>query len=92
MNHDCYSSAFRSSSPLKSLLCHFFSGVKRLQDLLDKARLWECSRKLNTVIDDGLRYSLNPVALSEINELRDFDHIGSNMLVFDCQLVGQPGR
>jgi hypothetical protein len=30
--------------------------------------------------------------LSHINELGDFDHIGGDMLVFDCQLVGQPGR
>src|SRR5712692_865646 len=35
---------------------------------------------------------LHPVELGEVDEFQNLDHIGSNLLVFDCQLVGQPGR
>lgn len=76
---------------LPYLLARLFL-VQRLQNFLYKTRFWNCSHNFNTVIDDGFRYSLYSIALSNIDKLGDFYYVGGNMLVFNCQLVGQPGR
>jgi hypothetical protein len=66
--------------------------VQCTQNFLHKARFWKCSHNFNTVIDDGFRHSLYSIALSNVNELGDLYNISGNMLIFNCQLVGQPGR
>ena len=55
----------------------------RFEHLLDKARLRHSAHNLNAVVHHGLGYSPYLVKLGHINELRDFDHIGSDVLVFN---------
>ena len=62
------------------------------QNLLEKTRLWNRAHNFNAVVHHGLGDTPHLVALGHVNELGDFDHIGSDVFVFDCQLVGQPGR
>src|SRR5260221_10528842 len=62
------------------------------QKLLEKARLWHRAYNFNAVVQHGLGDALHPVALSHIDKLRDFDHIGSDVLVFAGKLVGQTRR
>ena len=53
----------------ENLLRSFLPLIKRLQNLLDEARLRQCAYKLETVVDHGLRYSLHLVALGKVDEL-----------------------
>jgi len=59
---------------------------------LHKARLRQCASEFDGIVHDGFRDTPHLITLSEVNELGDFDHISSDVRVFDCQLVGQPGR
>ena len=62
------------------------------QDLLNKARLGDCAQDFDAIVDHGFGDALHLVALRKVDELGDFNDIGGDMLVFDCQLVGQPGH
>ena len=64
----------------------------RFEHLLQKAGLRHRAHNLDAVVHHGLGDALHPVALGQINELGDFDHIGADVLVFDGKLVGQPSR
>jgi hypothetical protein len=64
----------------------------RFQHLLEKARLRYRAYNFNAVVHYGLGDALHPVALSHINELRDFDDVSGDVFIFDGKLVGQPGR
>jgi hypothetical protein len=74
------------------LLRLFLLRLYRFEHLLQKAGLGHRAHNLEAVVHHGLGDALHPVALGQINELGDFDHIGADVLVFDGKLVGQPGR
>ena len=71
---------------------YLFLRLYCFEDFLHKTRLWVGTYHFNTVVHHGFGYTLHLVALCQVDELGDFDHIGGDMFVFDCQLVGQPGR
>jgi hypothetical protein len=55
----------------------------RFQDLLNKARLRHRAYNFNPVVNHRFWHALHLVALSHVDELGDFDHIGGDVLVFD---------
>ncbi len=74
------------------ILWLFFLRRYGFQNLLNKARLGDCAQDFDAVVDHGFRNTLHLVALRKTDELGDFNDIGGDMLIFDCQLVGQPGH
>ena len=68
---------------LPFILWLFFLRRYGFQDLLHKARLGDCAQDFDAVVDHGFGNALHLVALRKVDELGDFDHISSDMLVFD---------
>lgn len=68
---------------LPFILCLFFLRLYGFQDLLNKARLGDCAQDFEAVVDHGFGDALHLVALRKVDELGDFDDIGSDMLVFN---------
>ena len=75
-----------------ALLRLFLLRFSRFEHLLQKAGLGHRSHNLDAVVHHRLGDALHPIALGQVNELGDFDHIGGDVLVFDSKLVGQPGH
>jgi len=65
------------------ILWLFLLRLYRFEHFLDKARLRYRAYDFNAVVYYGLGDALHAVALGDINELGNLDHIGSDMLVFN---------
>jgi hypothetical protein len=67
------------------LLCFLRPLVKCLEDLLHEARFQDRAYHLDALVHHVFGDALHLVELRHMNEFGDFDHIGGDMLVFNCQ-------
>ena len=69
----------RSSACLLPLALRLY----RFEDLLNKAGLRHSAYDFDAVVHHSFGDPLHPIELGHVDELRDFDHIGGDVLVFD---------
>jgi len=55
-------------------------------------RFRNIAKKLDSIVDDGLRYAADRIPIRKLRELTDLDHVCRHVRICNRHLVSQPGH